>query len=128
MIEDSAEGELFVPVAGNARDVVFYFQHGRATRIEAANGASELSAHLDAHEGEPRRISHIGIGLNPYLHKHIGWTIVDEHIIGSLFIAFGENRYMGGQNISNLNEDYALENATLMVDGRTVLLNGQVVG
>jgi len=128
VIEDSAEGELFVPVAGNARDVVFYFQQGRVTRIEAASGADELNAYFDAHEGEPRRISHIGMGLNPYLHKRIGWTIVDEHIIGALFIAFGENRYMGGQNISNLNEDYAVENATLIVDGRTVLLSGQVVG
>jgi hypothetical protein len=34
--------------------------------------------------------------------------LADEHIHGSLFIALGENRYMGGQNASSLNKDYAL--------------------
>jgi len=34
---------------------------------------------FDQHTGEPRCISHIGIGLNPYLKRMIGWPLVDEH-------------------------------------------------
>ncbi len=128
VIEDSAEGSLFLSHAGPARDVVFHFQQGRAVVIEAASGAEALNAAFDMHTGEPRRISHFGIGLNPFLRQRIGWTLVDEHVLGSLFIAFGENRYMGGQNVSSLNEDYAIEGASVFADTNPILLNGQVVG
>ena len=66
-------------------------------------------------------MSHIGIGLNPYLDRPTGWTIVDEHIHGAIFIALGENRYMGGQNELSLNVDYAFSDVTLEVDGRTIV-------
>jgi hypothetical protein len=69
----------------------------------------------------------VGLGLNPYLRQPIGWTLVDEHILGALFIAFGENRYMGGQNESSLNIDFALPGTTLEVGGRTVVLEGDIV-
>ena len=72
-------------------------------------------------------MSHIGIGLNPYLHHPTGWTIVDEHIHGAVFIALGENRYMGGQNESSLNVDYALGGVSLEVDGRTIVSQGKVI-
>jgi hypothetical protein len=52
---------------------------------------------------------------------------VDEHIHGNLFIALGENRYMGGQNESSLNEDYALAGVSLEMDGRTIVSQGKVI-
>jgi leucyl aminopeptidase (aminopeptidase T) len=128
VIEDSAEGSLFVARAGPARNVVFHFQRGRAVVIEAESGAEELNAYFDAHTGEPRRISHFGIGLNPFLQRRIGWTLVDEHVLGALFIAFGENRYMDGQNVSSLNEDYPIEGASVFADTHPIMLNGQVMG
>lgn len=127
VLEDSAEGTLFLPKAGAARDATLHFQHGRVTNVEAASGANEIEAMFDGHAGESRRISHIGIGANPHLRKPIGWTIVDEHVWGAMFIAFGENRYMGGQNESTLNEDFALQNASLDVDGVPLLNDGRVV-
>ena len=54
--------------------------------------------------------------------------MVDEHIHGSLFIALGENRYMGGQNESSLNVDYALAGVTLKVDGQIIVSEGKIVG
>ena len=77
--------------------------------------------------GDPRRISHIGVGLNPYLHRSIGWTLVDQHVYGSLFVALGENRYMGGRNASSLNVDFAVPSATLLVDGHAIVADGTVV-
>ena len=47
-------------------------------------------------------------------------------ITGHLFIAFGENRYMGGENESSLNVDYTLPGATLLVDDRIIVANGKV--
>ena len=82
---------------------------------------------FDSHSGEPRRVSHIGLGLNPCLRQPIGWTLVDEHILGTLFFAFGENRYMGGENESSLNIDFALPGATLEIGGQMVVSEGRIV-
>jgi leucyl aminopeptidase (aminopeptidase T) len=128
VIEGETEGSLWLPKAAGARDVVFTFREGRIERIEAASGEAALRDLFDRHSGEPRRVSHIGVGLNPYLHEPIGWTLVDEHVHGYVFIAFGENRYMGGKNASSLNVDFALPGATLLVNGRTVVSKGAIAG
>jgi leucyl aminopeptidase (aminopeptidase T) len=85
-----------------------------------------LEMMFDAHSGEPRRIGHIGIGLNPHLGQPIGWTLIDEHVHGSMFVSFGENRYMGGGNQSSLNIDYAIPSSTFVVDGRTIVTAGKM--
>lgn len=120
VLEDKTQGSLWLPKAGEASEVVFHFTAGRVVKIEAEHGADQLLRELDSHSGEPRRVSHIGLGLNPYLNRPVGWTLVDEHVHGSLFLALGENRYMGGQNESSLNVDYVLTGATLSVDGRVI--------
>ena len=127
VLETETEGSLWLPQAGGATDVVFHFVKGRIERIEAASGAEELDEMFDSHSGEPRRVSHIGLGLNPYLRQPIGWTLVDEHILGALFVALGENRYMGGQNESSLNVDFALPGTTLEIGGQTVVFEGHIV-
>jgi leucyl aminopeptidase (aminopeptidase T) len=127
IVEDSAEGSLALPVAGPARAVVLHFSAGRISKIEAATGGPALEALLDEHTGEPRRISHIGIGLNPKLNRSIGWTIVDEHVYGSMFLALGENRYMGGNNESSLNVDYVVPGATLVVGEQTIIEAGRLI-
>ena len=126
VIEDSAEGSLALPVAGPARLVVLQFSAGRISTIEAASGGAALEAFFDSHTGEPRRISHIGIGLNPHLRRSIGWTLVDEHVHGSMFIAFGENRYMGGQNESSLNVDYIVPEPTIISGDRVIVEAGRL--
>ena len=118
VLEDKTHGSLFLPSAQGATDVVLHFSAGRITEIDATSGADQLAAWLDQHSGGPRRVSHIGIGLNPRLHAPIGWTIVDEHVAGAIFLALGENRYMGGQNASSLNHDFALHGASLQVVGK----------
>ncbi|MBN1140116.1 MAG: aminopeptidase, partial [Anaerolineae bacterium] len=87
VLETETEGSLWLPEAGGATDVVLHFAQGRIERIEAASGAEALNELFDEHSGEPRRVSHVGLGLNPYLRRPIGWTLVDEHILGALFIA-----------------------------------------
>jgi leucyl aminopeptidase (aminopeptidase T) len=127
VVEDSAEGSLALPVAGPARGVVLHFTGGRISKIEAATGGPTLEAMLDEHTGEPRRISHIGIGLNPKLARSIGWTIVDEHVYGTMFLALGENRYMGGHNESSLNVDYVVPGATLAAGEKIIIEAGTII-
>jgi leucyl aminopeptidase (aminopeptidase T) len=125
--EDSAQGSLAVPQAGPARQAVLHFQDGRIAAVTAAEGAAELEAWLDGHSGEPRRISHVGIGLNPALQAPLGWTLVDEHVPGNLFLALGENRYMGGQNASTLNVDYVVPGVTFLAGENALVEAGKIV-
>jgi leucyl aminopeptidase (aminopeptidase T) len=126
VMEGEATGTLHLPQAEDATDVVLRFARGEVADITAATGAESLHALFARHSGDARRIGHIGIGLNPLLHRLLGWTLVDEHVRGCLFVSLGENRYMGGQNASSLNIDFALPNATLLVDGRTVIRGGHM--
>jgi leucyl aminopeptidase (aminopeptidase T) len=125
--EGAASGTLALPQAGDATEVLLEFTNGRVSNISAASGAESLSNMFDQHTGEPRRISHIGIGLNPRLRASIEWPLVDEHRHGALFIAFGENRYLGGENESSLNVDFVIPSGTLLADGRTVVERGSLL-
>jgi len=122
--ESSASGALELPAVGPAQDVVLRFEAGRVREIEARNGADRLTELLDRHDGEPRRIGHLGVGLNPELPRAVGRPIVDEHRRGTIFLALGENRYLGGENASSLNLDTSTPNASLEVDGQPVVEQG----
>jgi leucyl aminopeptidase (aminopeptidase T) len=126
VLEGETEGELFLPEAGPAREALLRFEHGLVSEISAEAGAEALNAMFDAHSGEPRRVGHIGIGLNPFLKEPLGWTLVDEHLAGYVFVSFGENRYMGGHNQSSLNVDFVLPKAYLKVDDRVLLEAGKI--
>ena len=126
--EAATAGQVWLAQAGQARDVLLSFgADGRVAQVTAAHGQEWLEGLFGRHTGEPRRVGHIGIGLNPHLHRAIGWTLVDEHVRGTLFLSFGENRYMGGKNESSLNVDFALAGATLLAGERPLVENGRVV-
>ena len=72
------------------------------------------------------RVSHLGIATNPLVTGSIGWTIVDEHRRGAVFLALGENRYMGGDNESAINVDLIPDSPTVVV-GDVVLVHEGVV-
>jgi leucyl aminopeptidase (aminopeptidase T) len=115
VLEDQTEGSLYLPVAGEARDVTLRFERGRIVCVEAAEGGAAFSNFLDAHSGEARRISHIGIGANRALRQPIGWPEVDERVRGMIFIALGENRYLGGNNASSLHAAFLMPEASIEV-------------
>jgi leucyl aminopeptidase (aminopeptidase T) len=125
--EWSPTGFLSLPHVNDVANVVFHFRDGRVDEIHADSGSEAIDRMFDQHTGEPRRISHIGIGLNQRLRDTLGWPLVDEHRHGALFIAFGENRYLGGENESSLNVDFVIPEATLIADGRIVVENGTLL-
>ena len=128
VLESETSGKLFLPAMEAAREAVLTFRGGRIVDIAAESGAEALKSWIFSYTGEPGRISHIGIGLNPHLTQPTGWhTIVDEHVRGIIFFALGENRYMGGENESTLNADYIVPNASFIVDGKAIVLGGKVV-
>ena len=126
VVECTPAGELWLAKAMGAVDVRLTFEHGRIVDVAALSGRARILDLLGRHTGDADRISHVGIGLNPHLRSFVGWPLVDEHVHGALFIALGENRYLGGENASSLNMDFAMPNATLTYDDRVIVENGRL--
>jgi leucyl aminopeptidase (aminopeptidase T) len=127
VIAESAEGDLFLPVAGPARAAHLHLNGGRVTQIEAASGAERLLELFDRYESTARRIRYIGIGLNPRLSQPLGWPMVDQHVQGTLRITFGENRYHGGANAVPYQLDFVIGAANLRVDDQLIIDQGRLV-
>jgi len=127
VVEESATGELWLPEAAGACDVRLTFENGRIVDVAAREGQEHVQLLLATHSGDPDRVSHVGIGLNPALRDFVGWTLVDEHVSGAVLVALGENRYLGGRNQSDLNIDFALPRASLLVDDRLIVDRGRLV-
>lgn len=126
VLEDSAEGTVRLPELAGARDVVLSFTAGRVVGAEGT-GAQAVLPWLATFDAGAACISHIGLALNPACPGDTGWTILDEHRAGAVFLALGENRYMGGANASILNHDIALPHATLLAGNVPLTIDGQLV-
>jgi leucyl aminopeptidase (aminopeptidase T) len=126
VLEAETTGCLRLPGTGD-EEVTLTFERGSVAEVAGAPRAEAIRAMFDRHTGDARRLGHVGIGLNPWLHRPLGWPLVDIHVHGSLLVSFGENRYLGGLNASSLNVDFALPGATLRVDGRLLVEAGTVV-
>lgn len=127
VLESETRGSLHLTQASSSEGVRVRFEQGAVVEIAGGSKADEMRALLARHDANARRVSHIGVGLNPRLRQPVGWTLADEHVHGCLFIAFGENRYLGGENESSLNADYAIPGATLLADDRVIVQEGAVV-
>jgi len=126
VLEDSATGTVRIPKIADGRDVVLTFSSGVVTSAEGP-GAETVMPWLAEFGPDAGRISHVGIGLNPACSGGTGWTIIDEHRAGAVFLAFGENRYMGGTNASALNHDIVLSAASLLAGQATLVRNDQLI-
>lgn len=79
---------------------------------------------LERHSGEAGRIGHVGFGLNRRIPARTGWPLLDHHRADAVFLALGENRYLGGRNASTLNEDFLAAQPTLAAADELVVDQG----
>ena len=124
--EDSVEGTICFDRWRDVRDLVVAFEGGRISDLSAANSPEAFADFVGRHSGDRDRISHIGIGVNPGIKHPTGLTTIDECMSGMVFVAFGENRFMGGQNESTLNIDLVCSGATVLCDSRCLVREGRL--
>lgn len=124
--EDSVEGTICFDRWRDVRDLVVTFDGGRISDISAVNGAEAFADFVATHSGDRDRISHIGIGVNPGIKHPTGLTTIDECKSGMVFVALGENRFMGGKNESTLNIDLVCSGATVLCDARYLVREGRL--
>jgi aminopeptidase len=68
--------------------------------------SEEIDKNSNLKELRTYNVGELGIGCNPEITKAIGYILTDEKINGSVHLAFGSNKMMGGTSISQLHWDF----------------------
>ena len=132
-IETSANGKVVAP-----RDVcrpyerltgaAYEFRDGRMVSFKAEGNARCFEEYFAAYSGPKDMFSSFQIGLNPAL-KVIedGGDYRPPEAAGMVFIGIGNNDLLGGNNKTNFGWFIPVVNATVEVDGKIVVKDGQLV-
>ncbi|NHJ24463.1 MAG: aminopeptidase [Candidatus Lokiarchaeota archaeon] len=92
------EGKLLIDKVSadeNLEDLVKTFK--QSEEIDKKNNLKELRTY---------NVGELGIGCNPEITKAIGYILTDEKINGSVHLAFGSNKMMGGSSVSQIHWDF----------------------
>jgi len=122
--EKTGEGSLFCPLTRDrlsnkiVKNVFLKFKNGQLLldEVTADENLDDLvntfkqSEKIDKSKNLPEirtyNVAELGIGCNPEITKAIGYILTDEKINGSVHIAFGFNKMMGGTSVSQLHWDF----------------------
>ncbi|MEA4852899.1 MAG: aminopeptidase [Christensenella sp.] len=128
-VETTGDGVLVIDgviaYLGQVKDSVkLTLEGGRIREIEGGVSAQELRDFLKDKDSEATGIAEFGIGTNPKA-KLIGSPLLDEKVWGTIHIAFGTNKSMGGERESNIHYDCIINEPTVYLDGVKILDKGE---
>jgi len=125
-LETSATGTLIVDELRDfgIRKLQLGFEKGKMVKFKAQEGTHAFNEFISKAEGDKDRIAELGIGINHDM-KPVGWRIYDEKALGTVHIAIGENRHMGGINKATIHLDFILYNPTIEASNTTIMKNGK---
>lgn len=102
------------------------FRNGALESMTAANDMARMKAQYDAAGGAKDRFGYIDIGVNPETRLPVGSGRIIWTAPGSVVLGFGDNRGFGGTNESDFGVATQLGNATVKVDGTTIIDKGRL--
>ncbi len=131
-LEGTAKGILVAPFCIEKEELGFLKESlalkidgGKAVQIEGGIAAKQLLAFLEQAGDSARNIAELGVGTNPK--ARLGVTIREtKKSWGTAHVALGDSKSLGGQVESLLHMDMVFREPTLVIDGQTVLKEGQV--
>lgn len=131
-LESSVTGKVVVPRNNclgvslvNAR---FEFRAGKLTGFEADSGASCVTNYLSTSKSPGDRFGSLSIGLNPALKPMLtGVGYYPSDASGAVVLSIGNNTDLGGRNVTPGAIPFWLSRATVEIDGKVVVKDGQVV-
>jgi leucyl aminopeptidase (aminopeptidase T) len=97
---------------------------GLATDISGGREAESLKKLIAPFGEKGRNIAELGIGTNDKA-KLVGSTLEDEKVLGTVHIALGDNRRMGGKVAVASHLDLIIKAPTLIVDGKEIIKAGR---
>ena len=101
-------------------------EHGYATRIEGGDEADRLRALLEPHGRDAYTVAEFGIGTNDRAIL-TGVILEDEKVMGTIHIAFGDNKSMGGTVRVASHLDGLVTSPTVWFDGRKIMEHGRLL-
>lgn len=105
------------------QNIVVEIENGYATKFSGGEKAKQLYNIMEPFGKPAFNIAELGIGTND---KAIvtGNVIEDEKVLGTVHVAFGDNRSMGGNIAVPSHLDGVIMDPTVIVDGMLLMDNG----
>jgi leucyl aminopeptidase (aminopeptidase T) len=130
-LEDKGDGVLVfnVSMGGVGRlheQIQVEVREGKVISIKGGSEAKDFESILEQGDANAFNIAELGIGTNPEAIKPIGNLLVDEKLMGTVHIAFGDNSHFGGLQKSNIHIDGVISKPTLKLDGEVIIDAGKV--
>jgi leucyl aminopeptidase (aminopeptidase T) len=125
-VEGTANGIIMVDgamVGKVKKPIKIMVKDGFATEIVGDRSAEELEKMLEPFGQPGRNIAELGIGTN---HKAqiVGSVLEDEKVMGTVHMALGDNKSMGGNVSVQSHLDGILLKPTLWIDGKKIMEDG----
>jgi leucyl aminopeptidase (aminopeptidase T) len=127
--EESASGkisfDLPIPQIGKLiHGLQWVFEKGRVTTVNAEKNLDSFKPIFERGHGDKDKIASLTIGLNPRVRTGF---LNDSLSKGAVSIGIGSSLDIGGKNDSDYGFQGTLSQATVELDGRTIVENGRIV-
>lgn len=109
-----------------SKPITIKVEKGYATEITGGKEAKQLIAMLDKYGKPARNIAEFGVGTNDKA-KLSGILLEDEKVMGTIHIALGDNKSMGGSVHVSSHLDGLVNKPTVYFDGKVVMKNGKLL-
>jgi len=130
-VEGTGEGVIAVDGSIGAsgildRPITIRVERGMATDIGGHPYAETLRRAMDVAGPEARTLAELGIGTNDSA-RLVGNVLEDEKILGTVHLAFGDNRSMGGTVRAPFHQDGILRRPTVWADDVPLMREGRLI-
>jgi aminopeptidase len=113
-------------VGVTAQPIRIVVEDGYATEITGGAEADKLRALLEPHGRDARNVAEFGIGTNDRAIL-TGVILEDEKVMGTIHIAFGDNKSMGGSVRVASHLDGLVKQPTVWFDDRMIMDAGRLL-
>jgi len=108
------------------KPIVIEVEKGYATKITGGAQARKLVKMLEPYGKKARNIAELGIGTNDKA-KLSGLLLEDEKVLGTVHLALGNNKSMGGKIDVPIHLDGVIKKPTVYFDGKLIMKNGKLL-
>ena len=106
--------------------IILTVRDGYAVEIDGGRAARELEAAIEEYGRDARAIAELGVGTNEKA-LVVGNILEDEKVLGTVHVAIGNNRSMGGIVDVPVHIDGIIMAPTLEIDGRKIMEAGELL-
>jgi leucyl aminopeptidase (aminopeptidase T) len=101
-------------------------KNGLATKFTGSSDAKKLEKMVEQFGKKGRNIAEFGIGTNDKA-KLSGMLLEDEKVLGTVHIALGDNKTMGGKIHVPFHVDGVIKKPTVEFDGKLIMKKGKLI-